>query len=522
MLNRFSVADDMNFLVLSLLNEPTLLKSHPHHKEKMHTSSREIPDIDPAYAGFKVARDGFIFYQDSPLYLPPKERGALKLLLQAWPTFVSKSDFNQCLWAGRMSDESLARCMTQLRHALSHLGVMQIDSLYGLGYRLTVLSDKVDQPAPTQALPAIRQPDTATIHPALTRACAYAQQLLENQSAAGFDQAESTIREVISHAPGYMNAKLVLAQCIAGKISCGLEVNPALVEDAWQLLALVADAAPETPGLQSQMGHLLDCKWRFGEARIMHEQALRLTPEDAVAYFHHGLHLLATNAPAEAVTAFRCAVELNPFSPNLSLMLMRAMALCGVDPADIVIQARNTCRIYPESQQAYVYLLHALATNDPQPEFAHAARQITLSNASGVFWGGKISYILARCNDQAGALDIIAAQSTKTANMRAMHAPALIAMGRIDQAMALIKEATYSGCGPLPLLMNALENAELKRHSQYAAVHASVFRLMPAAATYAALSASSAGDGTCTVNPQDQDMQSFSTKDTYVQTCANL
>ncbi|AIY41676.1 hypothetical protein LT85_2518 [Collimonas arenae] len=441
----------------------------------MHTSSHEIPDIDPVSAGFTVDNNGLVFYKESPLYLPPKERSVLKLLLHAWPKVVSKNEFKQHIWAGHMSDESLARCVTQLRHALSHFGLIQIDSLYGLGYRLTILSDKVVAPKPAQQFNASYASDTPKIHPALAVACVYAQQLLENRSVAAFQQAESTIRAVLSRAPYHMAAKLILAQCLADKISCGVDADIALVEDGLKILDQVVDIAPETPGLQSQIAHLLDCKWQFGEARLMHEQALCAAPEDMLTHFHYGLHLLATNAPIEAVSAFRCAIELNPFVPNLSLMLIRAMTFAGADPADIVMQTRSTCRMYPDNQHAYLHLLCALALKDPQPEIAHAARHILLSAPSAVFWEGKISYILARCNDSAGALGVIASQAGENVSIRAMHSAALIEMGRVDEAMAVIKEAANNGCGPLPILVNSLENSLLKLHPDYPAVHAKIF-----------------------------------------------
>ncbi|MEO6917498.1 MAG: hypothetical protein ABI171_00370 [Collimonas sp.] len=45
------------------------------------------------------------------------------------------------------------------------------------------------------------------------------------------EQAELILKNVISKAPEYMAAKLALAQCMADKISCGLEVRASLIED---------------------------------------------------------------------------------------------------------------------------------------------------------------------------------------------------------------------------------------------------------------------------------------------------
>jgi len=434
---------------------------------------------DPASAGFKIGQDGFIYYKDSPLDLPPKEHGVLRMLLCAWPEAVLKIDFAQKVWVGSMSRVSLARCMTKLRHVLADMNVAQIDSLYGRGYRLTFLSG--DEMA-SRIVPKsihLRLSDVAKAHPALVEACIYAQKLLLRRSQEALDQAEAVIRDVISKAPDYMTAKLILAQCIAYKVCCGGEIRRSLIDDALGLLEGVQHAAPQMSGLQSQIGHLLDCKWQFDEARLRHEQALRMYPDDAVTYFHYGLHLLATNAVIEARHAFGRAVQLNPFSPILAVMHARAIGLAGADLVDVVAQARSTHLAHPYSQQAYLYWLTVQALNDPQPEIAIAANRLMQKHPSWAFVPGQISYILARCGDSTGAVEVIAKQSTQNASVRVTHSAALVAMGRVDEAMALVKDAADLGCGPLPVLVNAFENTELRQHQEYPTVYAKIFAHLP-------------------------------------------
>ncbi|MEO6917497.1 MAG: hypothetical protein ABI171_00365 [Collimonas sp.] len=98
------------------------------------------------------------------------------------------------------------------------------------------------------------------------------------------------------------------------------------------------------------MAHLLDCKWHFDTARRKHQQALRASPDDVLTYFHYGLHLLATDAPHEAVAAFASARELNPFSPNLSVMLARAASLASGDPAT---QSHKPAQLTPPIQAVH-------------------------------------------------------------------------------------------------------------------------------------------------------------------------
>ncbi len=444
---------------------------------EMQNSSGALADIDPVSAGFDIDRDGFVSYKDSLLFLPPKERGAFRLLLNAWPKVVSKEDFSKKVWAGRMSDESLARCITQLRRALSNLGVVQIDSLYGQGYRLAILSDKVRR---LSAVPAIAhsppKSDAAKPHAALIEACIHARQLLERRSQDAFSQAESILRNVVSKAPDYMMAKLLLAQYVAERGFFDANIQRSQIDDALDQLRIVQDSEPYLQGLQSLTGHLLDCKWHFDEARGAHERALQMSPDDDVAYYRYGYHLIYANAGSEAVNAFRFAAQLNPFSANIATMLVRACACANMDPAEVLAQARSAYLSHPDSPWAYVVLLYTLAWVDPQPELAHAARHFVEKNRyAHALTSRGVAYILARCGDHAGAREIIAEHSS----VHGIHLAALIAMGMLDEAMAKVKAAAETGFGVLPFLLNVPENAALKQHPDYAQVHAKVFSRMP-------------------------------------------
>lgn len=435
---------------------------------------RKISGIAPASIGLMVDQYGFVAYKNSVLDLPPKERGALSLLLQAWPKSVSKKDFALHVWNGRMSNESLARCMAQLRRVLSHIGMIKIDSLYGLGYRLTIQPGEADASA---RLPSDRgaQSDAVKVHPSVTAACFYARQVLQNHSPAAYDRAESIINHVISQAPDYIPAQLVLLQCKANRAISGMPGSPQALDEALKILSSIERAEPGAAGLHSLKAYLLDGNWRFDEARLMHEQALLLAPESPATHFNHGLHLLATGAAADAVTAFRCAIELNPFSPEQSIMHARAHAAAGASPADIVEHAREAYRIHPDSQQVYLYLLGMLAFADPQPELAHAARQITLSRSSWIYAAGTISYVLAQCGDREGALELIAAQATASANIRVMHLAALLALDLVDEAVLRVKEVMHTGCGHLPILLSSIENSALKQYPDYSTILLHIF-----------------------------------------------
>ncbi|WP_211475087.1 winged helix-turn-helix domain-containing protein [Collimonas humicola] len=435
----------------------------------MQSWRHKISDIAPAAVGLTVNQDGLVVYNNSILHLPPKERGALSLLLSAWPNSVSKKDFALQIWKGQMSNESLARCMTQLRRVLSDIRIAKIDSLYGLGYCLRILSDDTVGQAQS-SLDGGCQSAAMKVHPSITAACFYAQQVLQKYSPAAYDRAESIISDVISQVPDYIPAKLVLAQCMASRAISGVPCGSYMIEEALKILTSIERTEPGASGLPSQKASLLDDKWQFGEARLLHEQALRLSPENPATHFNYGLHLLATGAAANAVMAFRSAIELNPFSPEQSIMHVRSLAAAGASAIDIVEHARGAYRIHPDSQQVYLYLLGMLAFADPQPELAHAARQITLSRSSWIYAAGTISYVLAQCGDRDGALELIAAQATASVNIRVTHLAALTALDLVDEAVLRVKEAVRAGYGHLPILLNFVENSALKQHPECSAI----------------------------------------------------
>ena len=444
---------------------------------EMHNSSGALADIDPVSAGFDIDRDGFVSYKDSLLFLPPKERGAFRLLLNAWPKVVLKEDFSKNVWAGRMSDESLARCVTQLRRALSSLGVVQIDAFYGQGYRLAILSDKVRR---LSVVPAMVQStlksDAVKPHAALVEACIHARQLLERRSLDAFSQAESILKNVIAKAPDYMVAKLLLAQYVVDRALFDANIQRSQIDDALGQLRTIQDSEPYLQGLQSLTGHLLDCKWHFDEARIAHEQALQMSPDDDVAYYRYGIHLIITNASSEAISALRSAAQLNPFSPNIAVGLVRAYACANMDPSEVLAQARNAHSSHPDSPWAYLNLLYTLAWIDPQPELAHAARYFVQKDRhTHTFTSRFVAYILARCGDHAGALEII----EKHSGINHIYLAALIAMEMLDEAMTKVKVAAETGFGILPFSISFPECAALKQHPDYPWVHEKLFSRMP-------------------------------------------
>lgn len=203
-----------------------------------------------ALAGLLACADGFVYLHGSPLALPPKEQAALHLLISEWPKVVSKERFAQQVWPGQdMSDESLARCMAQLRKPLSRCTRLRIQSVYQRGYRLVVPQEAALPALPTLVPGAVhaRLLHDALAQPAHVAVLTHARQLVQQRTPASLQHAEQLLTELIAQAPGYLAAPLALAECLACQISSGLALDCTPALRGLALLDQVRQAAPDTP-----------------------------------------------------------------------------------------------------------------------------------------------------------------------------------------------------------------------------------------------------------------------------------
>ncbi|WP_382323819.1 winged helix-turn-helix domain-containing protein [Hydrogenophaga sp. UC242_53] len=276
----------------------------------------------PGGLGYTAADDGDVCHHGRPLALPPKERAVLHLLLRQWPRTVSKEQFARQVWAGQpMSDESLARCIAQLRQALPPATGLALRAVYRRGYRLEVIASTNEAPSPAHG----RLAHAAMAAPHQVETLTHARQLVQQRTAEALVRAERLLRALIDEAPDYLAAPLALAECLAATVSCGLAVRRERIDEALAHLDRVAHGAPHMPGLWAESAHLLDCAWRFDEAAALHERALASSPLDAATHYYRGWHLLATDRPREAVAALEQALRLNPFSVYMAILLARAL-----------------------------------------------------------------------------------------------------------------------------------------------------------------------------------------------------
>lgn len=422
----------------------------------------------PALHGYTARDDGFVCLRGVPLHLPPKERAVLHLLLVCWPDVVSKEVFANRIWPHQaMSDESLARCVAQLRPALTAQGGLTIRSVYRTGYRLTSECTVTGSPALT-AFPCLsRLHHEATAQPRQVTTLLHARQLTHQRSGASLVRAQQLLRELIAQAPDYLAAKLALAECMTSAVSCGLKVQSDSLRESLAQLRLIEAQAPDLPGLHTEMAHLLDCQWRFSEASDLHEQAASSAAPDDQALYYRGWHQLCIGRPQEAAESLRLALDLNPYSVTLGVLRARSLTACGELEAGL-LQAEQVTRMAPDNLTAQVYLLGNRAFLEPRADLLDEAEKITPGPALWPFAASTLAYVFARCGSPDRARLVMAESAAEGVSMRVNHLAALICLGELRVAMALALAAARQGCGQLPLIINAPENSALQQHPDFA------------------------------------------------------
>jgi len=391
-----------------------------------------------------LTSDGLPTWQDSPLFLPPKESAVLALLIRAQPQAVSKADIVEHAWGGSaVSDDSLSRCISQLRRALPDV---KIEAVYGFGYRLV-------QPEPAQhsrLLAVVKAP------PDVVEAYLHAWELAQHGTPRAMGRALTVLRAIVAEYPDYAPARVSLAATIGTAVGWGM---------ATELGVNVADGQAQLDAAEGQdpravrvaRAWLADMDWRFDEAEALFRAAYREQPDDAELLPLFGWHLLATDRSGEAVRVLQRAAALRPFAVYPRVMLSRALAYDG-QPEAALREARRAEQEHPDSPIAISQHLLWRANRQPGPELATASLQL-LARADAPSYVRAIQpYVLARCGEAARALALIdAALAGEDAHAASnvLLAPALAVLGQVDRAAELIEAGFRARSGLLPLVLNA-------------------------------------------------------------------
>lgn len=397
---------------------------------------------------------GYPLLGGRPLRLPPKARTALALLMQRRPAVVPKDAFAQVAWRdGPMSDESLARCISQLRRVLQSAG-WGIESVYGTGYRLSPVADAVAIPTPR-----------VTGHPRLTGAAQatagtvdaylHARQLAQQRTPEALGRAINLLRELRLREPGYTPAAVALAEALAAAVGWGQRNTDAAVSEGLAVLDEAHTIDPHTPGLAAARGSLLDMAWRFDEAAQAHAEALAHGHNDPDTLVLHARHLLFTDQAQAAIAPLRHACALAPHSPMLRMTLSRALVQAGLGEAAMA-EADAARDDHPGQLLLVAFALAVRAMAAPEPELEAQALRLTEGRDTPPFVWTVLAFVLARLGRREAALDIIDAVllcSATTTGEACLYAAPLAALGDTARAADLLQRAADERCGMLALVL---------------------------------------------------------------------
>ncbi|UIN22250.1 winged helix-turn-helix domain-containing protein [Herbaspirillum frisingense] len=400
---------------------------------------------------------GIPTWRGTELDLPPKERAVLTQLIQNSPDPVSKDAIIQHAWMGdrSVSDDSLVRCISQLRKALPDA---KIESVYGYGYRLLLARDSTGfQPVPST--------NASMAHEQFLHASMLAQQ----HSAKPLKQAISVFRSITLTAPNFAPAKIGLAKTITTAMAIGLDSYVGVSQaEAIEHLEAAAVLVPDSPDLLSAQAWLRDSQWRFREARAMHIEALRMAPDNADALLFYGLHLSGTGRPEEAIGPLRRLLILRPYSIQIRAILARTLGMLNRYAEAMEEIAIAEDHDYAGSSPALKGVkIMVSAAFEPTQRLAQIAEKLSSSTNIPPYARINLPYVLAQCGLLCKARNLVQERLQSclpNSPEGILMVKDLVAIGEMEQAAERLLGAFTARFSYLPLFLQSPELAPLLTH----------------------------------------------------------
>lgn len=412
-----------------------------------------------------LSPDGLPVAMGQFLALPPKEREVLAMLIAEAPSAVSKDKLLRTVWSGRpASDESLARCISQLRRRLP--GVT-IESLYGHGYRLVPGEEELD---------ALFQNAAQAPSPALN-AYLYANGLVQARTLPSLREALRILAELRQRYPRFAPAPVLQATAIAAGLSWGLAGELGCgTDEAFAHLDAAARIDADCPGMHACRAWLLDLGWRFGEAACCYALARSTAPHDIAARCYHARHLLALGEADQAVELLRPIPELQPYSVLNRHLYGLALFFAGRRD-EALSEATHAAALHPRNAVAEGLRLLILLSESPGEDLLLQARRLAAGEQGAPYFTGVLAYALARCGRHDEALDQVSvariADPLRLPGL-AFCLAALAELGRVDEARQVVEALFATGSGPLPMALHDPLVAPLCRDGRVEAIRRSI------------------------------------------------
>lgn len=293
-------------------------------------------------------RDGLLSTPAGQQQLSKRQAAILRDLAEAEGEAVDRDLLLDRHWGpGSGSSASMAKSIYQLRQALGCSDFVDIDAIYGHGYRLRLC----------------RPGTAANDHTEKSRAmCAEAQHRLHELSAQSLNTASAMYLSARKLNPGFVTATIGYAQVQFQQLATG-QVG---VDETWPALQQILHEAQNHDSHSADLLAVLAkgqclCEWDLKSAYKSLNIALRMAPADYIPNDTAARILLFQGRHQDALTYLQRALDANPFSGrNLGLL---AFTQCMLGDVDAALEAINEAYQFDTANvelQAWYAVVHAL------------------------------------------------------------------------------------------------------------------------------------------------------------------
>lgn len=395
------------------------------------------------FAGYSFDAHAGLLFGGRAVHLPPKEKGLLQVLLAARGQIVRKEDLMVKVWGtNETSDESISRTVYRLRVAMQSSGGPEVvETVYNSGFRVTVpiRESTMKESSSLNAL-------THSMRPNAIAALISAREFLARQSIEDIDAAANAVRLAISLDPTYAAAWATLAEI--RMVQAVRSLRPPR-EAGW----LAKEAAQTALNIAPQSAAALSI---LGWVRVMIDQdcvrgmddldrAIAIDPDYWVANLLRGWVLQAAGRMQESVAMMRRTLELNAVSHTVNSMLALYLMLSGActEALDVSVEL---ARRFPtvDNSQAIASVI-ASVNGQHEQAVSYGWRAVELAPHTPIMHA-PLAHALAfsgRHDEARGVLRAI--EESALPQPSASIAPAYLALGERDKAIALLNDASERG-----------------------------------------------------------------------------
>lgn len=288
-----------------------------------------------AFGGFRLDPNrGLLTYGSEVVPLPDRLFALLLALISANGSVVTRESLARAMSPDDdMSEQSLAQHMYLLRRILGERARdrLYIMTVHSRGFRFTAPvtvvnpSDDEEHLAGPDAPPKL----LAAGIPAF-RHYIHGSSLLERQSASSLRSAIKAFEDALTISPEYEPALVGLGNAYSMLAEQSYLPGPYAFSHAKRLVIRALKANPKSAAAHAAISNLfLFCDWDWREAKREIDKAIRLNPDSVAvctnaAWFHS-----CSGAPDRALAQTQHALEMQPASLSVQILLGRTLIQCG-------------------------------------------------------------------------------------------------------------------------------------------------------------------------------------------------